>query len=366
MISMTPVLTRGYTHWNRSRLPVDEFEERVRAVQAGMVEDGLAALLIFSNTYHCSGDLAYLAGWPIGGALLVLPAGEPHMYTFGGGRELFFQKAQIWVSDMRSVGANYGSALAVELDRLGATSGRVGIVGLDDMPAAGQTMVQRAFAAHDLVRYDDAYRRLRMAKRRREVLAFQATLEIAQRARDAARDAYERGASAAAALVEAERAARLNGAMDYRGLVNSDPGSLRPLEGLSDVRPKRLLLWSAVVHHGYWADMMLDTGAPGLAAACVDAMVEAVRAGATAGDVASAGLGALPSHATEMTLSYGLGSGIGLDLDELPVIEPGSDAVLEEGTILSLRAVMPAIGEGSLAGAIVQVGAEGATRLGSL
>jgi Xaa-Pro aminopeptidase len=360
---MTPVLTRGYTFWDRAILPVDEFEERVRRVQEQMRVDDLQAIIIFSNTYHCSGDLAWLAGWPIGGGLVVLPEGEPRMYTFGGGRELFFQKSQIWLAHMTSVGADYGSALRAELEKLDAGGGTIGTVGLSDMPAAGTAMFEASFAGYTLRAYDRIFQGLREAKRPREQLVIEAALEIAEAAEAAARDAFEAGEGPTGALIEAERVARMRGALDFRGLANIDGKHLRPFEGLSTLKCEKLLLWGAVNYHGCWADVALDTGAPGLAARSVTAMVDTVRAGVTAGDVAAAALAVLPDEAIEQTLSFGFGGGIGQTLDETPLIRPGSEAGIPEGAILSLRAFVPGDEDASLAGTIVRIERDRAVRL---
>jgi len=363
MISMTPVLTRGYTAWDRSLFPVDEFEARVRTVQARMRDEGIAALLIFSNTYHTNGDLAFLAGWPVGGALMALPEGQPKMFTFGGGREIFFQKNQVWLDDMSSIGPNYGPRLKAKLEEQGVVNGVVGVVGLDLLTPSGHAALMQALGGYELRAFDEVFHGLREAKRAREVLAVREALRIAAAASEAARAAYESGASNAKAVVEAERAARHEGALDYRGLANINGDDLRPYEGLSVERQPTLTLWSAVNYHGYWADMALDTAPPGVAAQVVEAMLGVVRAGVAAGEVAQAALNAAPKDALESALSYGLGGGIGLELDETPRIAPDSQAVLKVGSLISLRAFIKTSTGPSLAGALVQMREDGAVRL---
>lgn len=364
MISMNPVLTRGYTHWDRALLPPDEFEERVRVTQACMARDGLAALILFSNTYHCSGDLAWIAGWPVGGALVVLPEGEPRLYTFGGGRELFFQKSQIWLAHMSAIGANYGPALLARLAEMGVGEGVVGTVGLGDLPAPGVSGFLAAFAGRELGAYDNSFHHLRAAKRPRERLVVQQALAMTRLAAKAGREAFAAGASAAQALVAAERAARMAGALDFRGLANIDGPDLRPFEELSDSRQDHLRMWAAVNHHGYWADVTVDTGPAGPATQGVAAMVAAVRAGATAGEVAQAALTGLSGAAVETVLSFGLGGGLGQTLDEVPLIVPGSEEVILPGMLLSLRMLVPDASGGSLASALLLVEQDGVTSFG--
>lgn len=358
MIAMIPVLERGYTWWDRSLFPRDEFEERTRTVQKAMAKADLDALVVWSQGYHTSGELAFLSGWPMGGAVLLMREGEPTMFSPGGGREQYFARMQTWVEDMRSTPGSLGAAIAKVLAERGMHSGNIGIVGYDQMSVRAYDDAKDQLAAYDLVDFGDAYRALRSPKRARETLAIQNSLAIATKAVAAGVEAFAAGASNAEALVEAERVARIERARDFRGLANITGKGLRPFERVSKERHEPLLLWIAIDQHGYWAEAA--NGAPGTAAAkAVDAMVAAAKAGATANAVARAALTLLPEATHAQALSYGLGSGLGLSLDEAPVIMPGNDAPLAEGTILSLR-----IYDGDrLASAIVRVGRNGGERL---
>lgn len=361
MIAMTPVLERGYTWWDRSLFPRDEFEERTRVVQKAMADAGLDALVIWSQGYHTTGNLAFISGWPMGGAILVRREGEPTMFSPGGGREQYFARMQTWIEDMRSIPGALGGAIAQTLAEDGLSSGRVGIVGYDQMSPGAYAEVLDKLAGYDRVDFATAYQVVRGPKRPREVLAIQNSLTIASNAVAAGVAAYEAGASNAEALVEAERIARIECARDFRGLANLTGTDLRPFERVSDVRHDQLLLWIAIDQHGYWAEASNGvTGSP--ATSAVNAMVDAARAGATAGAVADAGLAKLPKAAHDTALSFGLGSGSGLSLDEAPVIEPGSNAALVEGTILSLKTYV-ADAQASLTTATVRVGAKGGERI---
>jgi len=361
MIAMTPVLERGYTWWDRSLFPRDEFEERTRTVQKAMAEAGLDALVVWSQSYHTTGKLAYLSGWPMGGAILVRRDGEPTLFSPGGGREQYFARMQTWVEDMRSVPGRLGTVIAKTLAEDGVPNGRLGIVGYDQMSVGAYAEVVDALAGYDRVDFDDSYSAVLAPKRPREVLAVRNSLTIAAHAVEAGVAAWQAGASNAEALVEAERIARIERARDFRGLVNSSGTELRPFERISGERHDPLLLWIAIDQHGYWAEA--SNGVAGSAATkAVDAMVGAVKAGATAGAVADAALAALPAAARDSALSYGLGAGVGLSLDEAPVIEPGNEARLVEGSLLSLKTYAKGVPI-SLATATVRVDAEGATRI---
>ncbi|WP_404710884.1 M24 family metallopeptidase [Sphingomonas sp. MMS24-J13] len=361
MIAMTPVLERGYTWWDRSLFPRDEFEERTRMVQKAMAEAGLDALVIWSQSYHTTGQLAYLSGWPMGGAVLVRREGEPTMFSPGGGREQYFARMQTWVEDMRSVPGRLGAVIAKTLAEDGVPGGRLGIVGYDQMSVGAYAEVVESLSGYDRVDFAETYAAVLAPKRPREVLAVRNSLTIAAHAVEAGVAAWEAGASNAEALVEAERIARIERARDFRGLVNSKGTELRPFERVSEARHDQLLLWIAIDQHGYWAESA--NGVAGTAATkAVDAMVATARVGATAGAVAEAALAVLPEAARDSALSYGLGAGVGLSLDEAPVIEPGNDALLVEGSLLSLKTYAKGA-SASIATATVKVGAEGATRI---
>ena len=361
MIAMETVLERGFTWWDRALFPRDEFEERTRVVQRAMAAAGLDALTVWSSYYHTDGPTAYLAGWPMGGAVLVLPEGEPILFSPGGSREHYFASMQVWC-EMRTTPGGVVAALAEAIANHGLSGGRIGMAGADQIDVGPYRALTEAFAAFELVDFDAEYRALRAPKRPRELIAIENSAAIARRAVDAAEAAFAAGASNAAALVAAERAARLAGARDVRGLVNSAGASLRPYEGVCDRRTAPLVLWVAVDQHGYWATAS-SAPAPGPAVSALEAMIAAVRPGAACGDIAERGLAAIPPEARAMALSCGLGGGIGHAIDEQPAIVPGNDAHLVEGMVLSLQAFVAGEPPG-FATAMARVGARGAELMG--
>jgi Xaa-Pro aminopeptidase len=241
----------------------------------------------------------------------------------------------------------------------------VGVVGTDLLSGAAYRGLTESLSAYQLREFDAEVRALRASKRPREVATVRAALRIATEAAAAAEQAFAGGASTSQALVEAERAARVGRAHDFRALANVDGDELRPFEGLSQARRTPLLLWTAAEYAGYWADLAVCWPQPpnSQAEQAVSAMAAAARAGARAGEVARAGLGPLSPAARESALAYGLGGGLGLALNDWPVLRPDSDAVLPPGALLTLRALARDAADVSLASAIVQVGAAGGTRL---
>ncbi|HEY4030660.1 MAG TPA: M24 family metallopeptidase [Caulobacteraceae bacterium] len=367
MIAMDKVLERGFTWWDRALFPRDEFEMRTRVVQQAMAEAGLDVLTVWSSYYHTEGSTGFLAGWPMGGAVLLFRDGEPILFSPGGSREHYFAAMQVWC-EMRTAPGGIVAAVAKAVADKGLAAGRLGLVRPDQIDVGPWQALQDAFAAFEIIDFTGAYEALRASKRPRERVAIGASQAIACQAVAAGQQAFAEGASNAAALAEAEGVARLLGARDFRGLVNSAPNALRPYEGTNPARHAPLVLWVAVDQHGYWATASTMAAIESSASHALAAMIAAVRPGVRAGDVADQALAHLPEAARAMALSYGLGGGIGLGLEETPLIAPGEETVLRQDMVLSLQVFAQDDPTGDplgFASAMMRVGPQGAEPLAS-
>ena len=372
MINMEPVLKRGYTTWDQDVLPADEFSERIFAVRAQMQQQGLAALVVVN--YSLLGamfeyaDIAYLGGLQSGGVLLVLHDEEPTLISFGGGRELFFMRDQTWT---KNVVPGKGQTFEVVRDLLvahGVKSGAIGTTGIADMPVSAVQRFQQAFQDYALAPFDETLAKLRSAKRPRELMAIGIAKGIVDDAATAAQQVFADGGDNTAAMIEAERIARFHKARDVRVLVNMNQHELRPFEGRLEGRHSPLLLWVAAQYQGYWAEKAITVPASSKVAAdySVEAMQAAAVAGARAGDVAAAGLAALPADSVDTALQYGLGGTIGLALCEGVPIEPRNNSVLQEGAVISLHAFARGPKTSSIASRLIRIGTGGAQEVAAL
>ena len=228
------------------------------------------------------------------------------------------------------------------------------------------TRVRDALAGFELRPFDAELRALRAVKRPRELLAMRIAHDIAAAAVAAGVATFAAGGDNRAAMLEAERVARARKARDVRVLASMGGPELRPWEGRLDGRHAPLQLWVAAQYQGYWAEAAATARrrASAWPARVVSAMQAAVRAGVTAGEVAAAGIAALPPAAVESALEYGLGGTIGLAYREGAIVAPGSGEALAAGSVLALRAHVDRGPEPSLASELVIVGPAGATPLG--
>ncbi|MEO8465679.1 MAG: aminopeptidase P family N-terminal domain-containing protein [Gammaproteobacteria bacterium] len=370
MISMEPVLKRGYSSWDRAVLPDDEFALRVEGVRRALREARLGALVVVN--YSLLGvmvdyaDMAYLSGLQSGGALVVPLEGDPAFVSFGGGRELAFMRALTWLPIVPGAGKAF-EMLPSELKARGVASGRIGIVGIAGIAPTVVTRIRDGLAGFELVPFDAELRALRAVKRPRELLAMRMTQGIVDGAVAAGVAAFAASGDNRSAMLEAERAARALKARDVRVLASMGGPELRPWEGRLDGRHAPLRLWVAAQYQGYWAEAAATTPPPREDAAgkAVRAMQAAVRGGVTAGDVAAAGVAALPPSAVESALSYGLGGTLGLAYAEGIAIVPGSTQQLPAGCVVALRAHVGDAAHASIASTSVVVGAGSAAPLGA-
>jgi len=370
MISMEPVLKRGYSSWDRAVLPDDEFALRVDGVRRALREAKLGALVVVN--YSLLGvmvdyaDLADLSGLQSGGALVVPLEGDPAFVSFGGGRELAFMRALTWLPIVPGAGKAF-ELLQSELKTRGVAGGRIGIAGVADIAPNVAARIRDALAGFELVPFAAQLRALRAVKRPRELLAMQIAHGIVEAAVAAGAAAFAAGGDNRAAMLEAERAARAGRARDVRVLASMGGPELRPWEGRLDGRHTPLRLWVAAQYQGYWAEAAVTAPAPrdDAAGRAVRAMQAAVRGGAAAGDVAAAGVAALPPAAVDSALAYGLGDTIGLAHSEGVAIAPRSQDRLAAGSVVALHVHVGEAPYESLASAMVVVGAQGATPLGA-
>jgi Xaa-Pro aminopeptidase len=329
-----------------------------------MRDAGLNALVVSGNMYE-DAALIHLVGGNVDGTMVLPLEGEPCIFTVSGSRESFFLRELTWMTDVSHQGALVGVAVRKALGRYGVGDGRIGTAGLQVLTARQYVDLIGALVDFELVDFSTRLFDIRCDLRPRERAAVERARAIVGEAVAAAERMFAEGGSNAAAVIEAERVARLEGAWDFRVLANIEGDGLQPLEPSSDERREPLLLWAAARYQGYWADQVAQnsSSADGEAALAVAAMVEAAKAGSTAGPVADAGLSKLSEASRGSALAYGLGRGIGVELNGWPAIVPGSNERLREGMLLSFHVFAASGNRPSLASAMIEVSAGAAQPL---
>jgi Xaa-Pro aminopeptidase len=202
-----------------------------------------------------------------------------------------------------------------------------------------------------MIELDGALDALRTRKSARELELLREACRVLGIARRAFERALKGGAGARSAALAAERAAYASGAQDVRILAGAhNGGPPLALGAPADIRVAPLLACLAVRFAGYWAEVLATFGAtPGgalaHAEAALAAMLREARPGATSGDLARPAERHLAPYLLHPWLERALGNGMGLSLEEAPMLGSDQHSKLEEGGVYTLRC--GALGEGS-------------------
>lgn len=361
------------------------FDHRARLDRfaAALAQAGVAAALISQPQ-----DLYYLSGIAQPCNLLVVPGAEPVLFArrFAG-----LVRAQSAVADVRE-GAGFGDVTR-ELERLGVTGGRLGLE-LDVIPAALYRSALRAFSAFELVDCAPSLLAQRAVKDPQEVALLRASAATFALVHETLVAQLAPGRTELEVAAEVERTLRLaghaglvaqrrwDGALQPEGAIASGPllatMSGGPITisgvGLSAATPfgasRRPLASGDLLNidlginvDGYHADFARTyvLGEPsaeivrlaGIVRQLEDGVIAALRPGVTASSVYRDGV-ALARELGVADVFQGhsgthgpyVGHGIGLELDEPPVLGPRDETPLAAGMVLAIepKLMSPAFG----------------------
>ncbi|MEA2277249.1 MAG: hypothetical protein QOI62_3038 [Solirubrobacteraceae bacterium] len=347
---------------------------RLAAFARGLSEAGISAALISQPQ-----DLYYLSGTAQPCNLVVVPGGEPTLIA-----RRFAELARRESAVERVIEGGGFAAVVRELERHGVTGGRLGLE-LDVVPATLYRKAVAAFATFEVVDCAPILLAQRAIKDATEIAAMRAAAALYEAVHDTMAAHLRAGVAEHELAGEVLRALRRAGhaglvaqrrwdaALQPEGQLASGP-NLAVMSGgpmtVSGVGLSRAVPFGASARRirqgdlvnidlglnldGYHADMARTyvLGEPShlvvemarVVRAVQDACLEAVRPGAIAGDVHAAGLGAARElGVAEIFQGFGgehgpyVGHGIGLELDEPPVLGPGVTTVLRAGMVLALE-----------------------------
>jgi Xaa-Pro aminopeptidase len=347
--SLVPVLVHGRAVLDLEYLPVDEFEERLKAVRAIMADSSVQAAIIACSSGQYA-NVSYLTGYraTIRHSVLLVHGSRPSVMFAGlGGARGFDQiRAISWVEDVRYYGDQGAGARAV-LTEWGVSGGPIGVAGFQsDVPLGVVSEIVAGLDGFELRPLDEELFTLRRRKNPRELALLARSAGIAARARQAAATEFIRSASPYKAAISAELSARVEGVGEFRVLANlAEDGALRPLGPAEGSLSRHLTMHIGLEASGYWAETtfgfpLRGDGPGGLAQQAVDAMAALARPGARLAQLADAAAKVLDDEERiRFATSLGLGQGLGLGVENELAVTGESTATLAGGEVLSLRTV---------------------------
>jgi Xaa-Pro aminopeptidase len=306
-----------------------------------MAEHYWSGLVVFGDI-PAPGLLTYVSNFAprLRCAFALIPiSGEPRLLTLDGGRMVDAGKATTWIEDVRPA-TNIVDQLQEWLDGLGADA-RLGLGGFEVMPAA---LFKQVSTVAGIQSGEDATTILGGLARRKspaELSIIRDNCGLLAKAAAACGQAHGEGASAATAVLAAERSARMAGAEDVRCLYSVDGGiSFRPFEGLDDGRGDPTIIYIALRRRGYWVDGFTTAcdadAAHQTAAGVMDRAVAAIGAGKAVAELQQAHDQAAGPSRRHPILARSLGNGIGVSAEEAPRLDGGDDT-FNAGDVVSLK-----------------------------
>jgi len=367
MRTVHPSTMIGAYGFEQDRVPRDEFQIRMGALNAIMDHNGCSAMLVYGDAREHS-DLAYFTNfiprhrW----ALALLPRqGEARLLVSMSSRDMPAQRLMTWIPDVMS-GWNWESAFDPWLAKLAVEApAGIGSVGFALMrPPLLQSLEKSLGNRFRIEPADQDVAALR-STRPRELSLVREACKVVQAGAVAMRNAWRGGLGNEAAALEGERVARALAAQDVRTLVSFDGGrTLAPFRGDFAARVEPFLGYIAVKHMGYWAELFVSeadaAGKPARSAeAALSALLQSVENGASAGVLYRRAIDALGSAPLHPALGGTVGRRMGLSPAEGCELGAGSMHTLVPGHVYGLHVGSADTQAGAIASAMIMLTATG-------
>jgi Xaa-Pro aminopeptidase len=369
MRTVQPSIMIGSYVWDQDRVPRDEFQLRLDELNRIMDAKGFKAMLVYGDAAEHSA-LAYFSNFAprLRWGMALLPrAGEPRLLISMSSRDVPAMKLMTWIPDVLS-GWNWESGFDPWLARLQADdSVNLGTVGFDLMrPPLFQSLEKSLGNRFRLQRADVDVSGARTLRPRERSLIREAA-SVAQASGAAIVRAWRDGMAPEGAALAGERTARLMVAQDVRTLASLDAGrTLVPFRGAFETQTDPLVVYIAVKHAGYWADMFVSAASAASdvaqrTRAALEVMLSGAGPGMTAHELYANALAALGPHALHTVLSGSVGHRIGLSPNEGGEITREARHALAAGEVYAFHigAYDPKAG-GALTSAMIAVTGKGA------
>ncbi|MFC2072865.1 M24 family metallopeptidase [Chloroflexota bacterium] len=353
METMQPTLKRGRDVWDQINMPRAEFLDRVSIIKKVMQKEGVDVLLLYGNGVDEYGNTCYISNFITAmsrGALVIIPLeGDVVLIFEGASRGLPAAKATTWVEDVRPSWDISGEVVKY-LQEKNLLSSTVGFVGLRKlMPYDQLSFLYKSLEETKIVDSNHIIRDMRITKSGREYDQIRRASRIVNQAFNFISSNLSINISERTLEAAVDRIARLEAAEDFRMLIAKpleENWALRPAEDVQILQGDTIIIFLAVEFERYWSEgirtffagpdslTLLDTDTTGQ---LYSRIMDGMKAGKAASQFYTEAIGELSNNSVGFMPEYSLGQGIGLSLQESPIISEGDTTPLAEGMCLTVH-----------------------------
>ena len=361
METLQPILKRGRDVWDQINMPKSEFLQRLERIRAEMMKEGIDVLLVYGGGVHKYGNVCYVSNFATkltAGALVVVPRkGDLTLFFEGSSRELKIGQRVTWIDDIRS-------SLAGVFSSAGSLSGdcvkyleenhlipsQVGLVGLRELMSYRelQRLIEGTKACK-VVDADHIVRNMRMTKSPRECDQIRRASRIVSNVFGVIPGMVLGKMNEMNMEAKIDWAVRLQGAEDVRVLLarpQQPDWAMRPAEEAFLSPGDTVIVYLAASFERYWAEGVRTfvAGDSGFSEVNDEKMNElyqhvlaAVKPEKSVSQFYKEVLEEFRRKDVKSIPDYGLGHGIGLNPEELPIFDDKDTNRFAEGMCFVLR-----------------------------
>lgn len=342
MRTSEPILTRGRDNWDRVNMPVSAFHDRISRVRGAMDRENVDVLVLY-GTGDRDGDIAYVSnlvhkvpGFPLA---LVVTADTLVVINQRSSRTRPIVERSTWAEDVRFT-RNLWADLDGVLAEIAGSDDEIGFVGTDAMAHPAHERLDELGSSWSIEVRDGFLDEVRAVKDERELDQIRRSGRILRKVDGVFAESIGAPIRERALAAELDRVARLHGAQDFRLLISNPSrteGAHRPAEDFTIGNTEPISLYLAARFEGYWSSLSRTTTLNGTSGSIsdleavegvLDDLIHAIEPGSDVGSAVHGARVSIERLGLEFDSRYRVLTGLGLELDEPPVV-PANDQDVE-------------------------------------
>ena len=364
METMQPTLKRGRDVWDQINMPEAEFLERVRKIREEMQQKRMEVLLLYGNNLNEYGDPCYVSNYVMkmsqGAMVVITGTGEVTLICEGFSRDLPGVRNTTWVENVISC-ENVSQRSVALLKEKNLIPSTLGLVGLERfMPYDQFQFFLKSTGSCNIIHADDMIREMRMIKSPREVDQIRRASRIVTRLFDKISHPPFSNINEKSLEAVMGREAYSEGAEDVRMLIakpKEKNWTLRPLGDVPLSADDKVILYLAVEFERYWAEGMrtfvlerdsFKESPVDIFNTLYSQIIQNMKLGERISQFYKETVAEIKATHVDAISDYGLGQGIGLSLQELPLLTEEETNPFREGMCLTLRLAVKDGGKGPM------------------